>query len=222
MFEGAQGVMLDNDYGTYPYVTSSNTITSQAFTGSGIGCSKIDYNIAIVKAYTTRVGEGPFPTELFDDIGKYLQERGHEFGTVTGRDRRCGWLDLVQLKQMITICGINSIALTKLDVLSELSTIKICYKYKTLAGQEYDYLPAAQKLQASLIPIYTEMPGWNSDISSIKNYEDLPQNAQKYIDFIANKLEVNIDIISTGPARSATIIRKDFLIKQIIYNKQAN
>ncbi|MFZ8864366.1 MAG: adenylosuccinate synthase, partial [Rickettsiales bacterium] len=213
MFEGAQGVMLDNDYGTYPYVTSSNTITSQAFTGSGIGCSKIDYNIAIVKAYTTRVGEGPFPTELFDDIGKYLQERGHEFGTVTGRDRRCGWLDLVQLKQMITICGINSIALTKLDVLSELSTIKICYKYKTLAGQEYDYLPAAQKLQASLIPIYTEMPGWNSDISSIKNYEDLPQNAQKYIDFIANKLEVNIDIISTGPARSATIIRKDFFNK---------
>ncbi|MBT5828073.1 MAG: adenylosuccinate synthase [Alphaproteobacteria bacterium] len=213
MFEGAQGVMLDNDYGTYPYVTSSNTITSQAFTGSGVGCDKIDHNIAIVKAYTTRVGEGPFPTELFDDIGQHLQEKGHEFGTVTGRDRRCGWLDLVQLKQMITICGINSIALTKLDVMSELNNLKICYKYKALDGTEYDYLPASQKLQASLTPIYTEMPGWNSDISSIKNYGDLPENAKKYIEFIANKLEVTIDIVSTGPARSATIIRKDFFAK---------
>jgi len=210
MFEGAQGVMLDNDNGTFPYVTSSNTVTSQAFTGSGLGCDYIDHNIGIVKAYTTRVGEGPFPTELFDETGSHLQEKGHEFGTVTGRDRRCGWLDLIQLKQMIAVCGVNSIALTKLDVMSELETIKICYKYKANNGTEYDYLPASEKLQASLTPIYKEVPGWLSDISDVTKYEDLPENAKSYIELIEKDLNTPIDIVSTGPARAATIIRKDF------------
>jgi adenylosuccinate synthase len=209
MFEGAQGVLLDIDHGTYPFVTSSNTITSQAFSGTGLGVRSIDNNIGIVKAYTTRVGEGPFPTELFDDTGTHLQTVGHEFGTVTGRDRRCGWLDLVQLKQMIKICGINSIALTKLDVLSEVKTIKICYEYD-IAGKKYDYLPASQKLQKLAKPVYKEVEGWNSDIVGLKNYDQLPEKAVEYIELIEKELGVSIDIVSTGPGREETIIKKDY------------
>ena len=209
MFEGAQGVMLDIDNGTYPFVTSSNTVTSQAFTGSGLGCRNIEHNIGIVKAYTTRVGEGPFPTELFDNISDHLQEKGHEFGTVTGRDRRCGWIDLVQLKQMIKICGINSITLTKLDVLSELDTIKICHKYQ-IGNQEYDYLPASQKLQKEITPILKEVPGWQSDIAGIKSFDHLPQEAKDYVKLLEEELETSIDIVSTGPARDETIIKKDY------------
>ena len=212
MFEGAQGVMLDIDHGTYPFVTSSNTTTGQLFAGSGLGCSNIDHNIAVVKAYTTRVGEGPFPTELNDETGAILKEKGHEFGTVTGRDRRCGWIDLVQLKQMIQICGINSIALTKLDVLSQFKTIKLCDKY-IIDGQEYDYLPAAQSLQKKITPHYISLDGWEEDIAGINSYEKLPNNAIKFIQKISQLLETNIDIISTSPKREDTIILKDFFNK---------
>lgn len=206
MFEGAQGVMLDIDHGTYPFVTSSNTITSQVFAGSGLGCSNITNNIGVVKAYTTRVGEGPFPTELFDKTGNLLKDKGHEFGTVTGRDRRCGWLDLVQLKQMIQICGINSIALTKLDVLSDFTEIKLCTKYK-IGNEEYDYLPASQSKQKKIEPILMSVPGWQEDISGISEYDKLPANAKSFISFIEERLETKIDIISTSPKRSDTIIR---------------
>lgn len=209
MFEGAQGVMLDIDHGTYPFVTSSNTITSQAFSGSGLGCRPITHNIGVVKAYTTRVGEGPFPTELLDNTGNILKEKGHEFGTVTGRDRRCGWLDLVQLNQMIQICGINSIALTKLDVLSEFESIKLCTKY-TINDTEYDYLPASQILQKNISPNFISLPGWQEDISGIKSYQKLPKNAQNFITKISQFLNTNIDIISTSPKREDTIILKDF------------
>ncbi len=211
MFEGAQGVMLDIDNGTFPFVTSSNTVTSQAFTGSGLGVSKIDHNIGIVKAYTTRVGEGPFPTELNDGIGEHLQKKGNEIGTVTSRNRRCGWLDLVQLKQMIAICGINSITLTKLDVLSELDVIKVCYQYE-IEGVVYDYLPASQRLQEKAKPVYQELKGWQSDIFGIIEYQKLPEKAKEYIEFIEKSLGINIDIISTSPERKDTIIRKDFFL----------
>jgi adenylosuccinate synthase len=209
MFEGAQGVMLDIDHGTYPYVTSSNTITPQAFAGSGLGVRNIDHNIAVVKAYTTRVGEGPFPTELNDETGRYLQEKGGEFGTVTGRDRRCGWLDLVQLKQMASICGINSIALTKLDVLSNLDKIKVCTKYK-IADKEYDYLPAENSLQEKTTPIYQEFPAWKEEIAGIQDFDKLPDNAKNYLKFIEDFLEIKLDIISTSPKREDTIILKNF------------
>ncbi len=209
LYEGAQGVMLDIDHGTYPFVTSSNTVTGQVFNGSGLGVQNIDYNIGIVKAYTTRVGEGPFPTELFDDTGKLLQEKGHEFGTVTGRDRRCGWLDLVQLKQMVQICGINSIVLTKLDVLGSLPTLKLCTSYQ-INDETFDYLPATQHLQKIAQPNLIEMPGWQSDICDITDYAKLPENAQKYISFIEEYLGVAIDIVSTGPERNSTILRKDY------------
>lgn len=209
MFEGAQGVMLDIDHGTYPFVTSSNTITSQSFAGSGLGCKEITHNIGVVKAYTTRVGEGPFPTELLNDTGELLKEKGHEFGTVTGRDRRCGWIDLVQLNQMIQICGINTIALTKLDVLSEFESINLCTKY-IINDKEYDYLPASQSLQKNISPSFISMPGWQEDISGTQEYNQLPENAQKFINKISEILETNIDIISTSPKREDTIITKDF------------
>ena len=209
MFEGAQGVMLDIDHGTYPFVTSSNTVTPQAFAGSGLGVSHIESNIGVVKAYTTRVGEGPFPTELSDATGAHLQEKGHEFGTATGRDRRCGWLDLVQLKQMIQICGINSIALTKMDVLSELDEIKICYEYE-IEGKRYDYLPASERLQKAAKPIYKSVEGWKVDIVGLKKWEHLPAKAQKFVKIIEQDLEIPIDVVSTGPAREDTIILKDY------------
>ena len=205
MFEGAQGVMLDIDHGTYPFVTSSNTITSQAFAGSGLGCATIKHNIGVVKAYTTRVGEGPFPTELHDEVGELIATKGHELGTVTGRKRRCGWLDIVQLKQMIKICGINLIALTKLDVLSEFEVVKLCTGYK-IGDKIYDYLPSSAKLQKDIIPILQEFPGWKEDIAGINQYDKLPKQAKDFIAVVEEMLETKIEIISTSPKRNDTII----------------
>jgi adenylosuccinate synthase len=220
MFEGAQGVMLDIDHGTYPFVTSSNTITSQAFAGSGLGCAHIKHNIGVVKAYTTRVGEGPFPTELNDEAGEALATKGHELGTVTGRKRRCGWLDIVQLKQMIKICGINLIALTKLDVLSDFDVVKLCTGYK-IDNKIYDYLPSSAKLQKNITPILEEFPGWKEDIVGVNKYNDLPKLAQDFIAVIEKMLETKIEIISTSPKRNDTIIlnpslQEDFKFDQVL------
>ncbi len=189
VFEGAQGTLLDIDHGTYPFVTSSNTTTGGIFTGSGVSPKNLNYILAIVKAYTTRVGSGPFMTELFDDDGKKLSERGHEFGATTGRERRCGWLDLVALDRSITINGFNGICLTKLDVLDSFEKIKVCVKYENNS------------------PVYKEYDGWMKDISKIKTYEDLPINAKKYIEDIELHLEVPIDIISNGPGRYQNILK---------------
>ena len=180
LFEGAQGILLDVDHGTYPFVTSSNTVAASAATGSGCGPNTIHYVLGITKAYTTRVGEGPFPTELNDKIGKLLGSRGKEFGTVTSRKRRCGWFDGVLVRQAIKISGIDGIALTKLDVLDELEKIKICVQYE-LDGKKIDYLPAAVEDQIKIKPIYKTFPGWKSSTSGIKNIEKLPENAKKYI-----------------------------------------
>ncbi len=212
LFEGAQGVMLDIDHGTYPFVTSSNTVSPQALIGSGFGFGTAEYNIGVIKAYTTRVGEGALPTELRDENGKTLQKQGHEFGTVTGRERRCGWIDLVQLKQMIKICGINSIALTKIDVLTGFNEVKLCtgYKYNETS---YDHVPANNHVLENLKPEYVTLPGWNEDITGIKTYDLLPQNAKKFISYIESFLATNVDIISTGPKREDTIILKDYFSK---------
>ena len=210
MFEGAQGVMLDIDHGTYPYVTSSNTVSSQAIIGSGFGYGTPKYNIAVVKAYTTRVGEGPMPTELKNDLGTELQTKGHEFGTVTGRQRRCGWIDLVQLSQMIKICGINSIALTKLDVLSGFDTIQACVSYQDKNGNQFDYIPSCLDKESDIKPEYKDFLGWNKDISGIQDFNDLPENAKLFIEFIKDFLQTPIDIVSTGPKREDTIIMCDY------------
>jgi adenylosuccinate synthase len=216
LYEGAQGVMLDIDHGTYPYVTSSNTVSPQALTGSGFGFGTAEYNIGVIKAYTTRVGEGALPTELNDENGSTLQKQGHEIGTVTGRERRCGWIDLVQLKQMIKICGVNSIALTKIDVLTGFSEIKLCTGYK-YNGEDYDHVPANNHILENLKPEYVTLPGWQEDIIGIKSYDLLPSNAKKLVSYIENFLTTNVDIISTGPKREDTIILKDYFNK---LNKQ--
>jgi adenylosuccinate synthase len=187
VFEGAQGTLLDIDHGTYPFVTSSNTTVGGIFTGSGVSPKNLDYILAIVKAYTTRVGSGPFLTELFDDDGKKLSQKGHEFGATTGRVRRCGWLDLVALRRSMVINGFTGICLTKIDVLDELERIKVCIEYK------------------NNMPIYQSFEGWMTDISQIKRYEDLPCNTKKYIEAIQEYLEVPIDIISNGPGRDQNI-----------------
>ncbi len=192
VFEGAQGTLLDIDHGTYPFVTSSNTTVGGIFTGSGVSPKRLDYTLAIVKAYTTRVGSGPFMTELFDINGKLLSDRGHEYGATTGRQRRCGWLDLVALKRSIIINGYSGICLTKLDVLDEFETIKICIEYKNNK------------------PIYKEYKGWKENISNVKKYDDLPENARKYIEDIQRYLDVPIDIISNGPGREQNIIVRKF------------
>jgi len=190
VFEGAQGTLLDIDHGTYPYVTSSNTTVGGIFTGSGVSPKRLDYTLAIVKAYTTRVGSGPFMTELFDTNGKLLSDRGHEYGATTGRQRRCGWLDLVALKRSIIINGFTGVCLTKLDVLDAFKTIKVCTQYRDNK------------------PFYKKYDGWQTSISGIKNYIELPENARKYIEDIENYLNVPIDIISNGPGRDENIIRK--------------
>ncbi|MBT4921869.1 MAG: adenylosuccinate synthase [Rickettsiales bacterium] len=209
LYEGAQGVMLDIDHGTYPYVTSSNTVSHQSIIGSGFGFGLPKYSMGVVKAYTTRVGEGPMPTELQDQTGKDLQLKGHEFGTVTGRERRCGWIDLAQLNQMIKICGINSIALTKIDVLSGMEKIQICTHYQK-DGVTYNYLPSSSAVCQELEPQYQTIDGWSEEIVGIKNYADLPANAKSFIEFVENFLSTKIDIISTGPKREDTIILKDY------------
>ena len=205
LFEGAQGILLDVDHGTYPFVTSSNTVAASAATGSGCGPNTIHYVLGITKAYTTRVGEGPFPTELNDKIGKLLGSRGKEFGTVTSRKRRCGWFDGVLVRQAITISGINGIALTKLDVLDELEKIKICIQYE-LDGKKIDYLPAAVEDQIKIKPIYKIFPGWKSSTSGIRNIEKLPENAKKYISAVEDFIGAKISSISTSPEREDTIL----------------
>jgi len=205
LFEGAQGILLDVDHGTYPFVTSSNTVAANAATGSGCGPNTIHYVLGITKAYTTRVGEGPFPTELNDEIGKLLGSRGKEFGTVTNRKRRCGWFDGVLVRQSIKISGIDGIALTKLDVLDELEKIKICVQYE-LDGKKIDYLPAAVEDQIKIKPIYKTFPGWKSPTSGIKNIEKLPENAKKYISAVEDFIGAKISSISTSPEREDTIL----------------
>jgi len=205
LFEGAQGILLDVDHGTYPFVTSSNTVASAAATGTGCGPDTINYVLGITKAYTTRVGEGPFPTELKDEIGEILGSRGKEFGTVTSRKRRCGWFDGVLVRQTIKISGINGIALTKLDVLDELDEIKICVKYE-INGKEMDYLPAAVEDQLKVKPIYKVFPGWKTSTKGTRKIEDLPENAKKYILAVENFIGAKISSISTSPEREDTIL----------------
>ena len=205
LFEGAQGVLLDVDHGTYPFVTSSNTVASSAATGTGCGPNSINYVLGITKAYTTRVGEGPFPTELKDQVGDLLGTRGKEFGTVTSRKRRCGWFDGVLVRQTIKISGIDGIALTKLDVLDELDKIKICVEYD-LNGKKIDYLPAAVEDQMKIKPIYKVFDGWKTSTNGIKNIKDLPENAKKYIFAIEDFVGAKISSISTSPERDDTIL----------------
>ncbi len=205
LFEGAQGVLLDVDHGTYPFVTSSNTVASSAATGSGCGPSSINYVLGITKAYTTRVGEGPFPTELKDATGEELGRRGKEFGTVTSRKRRCGWFDGVLVRQTIKISGINGIALTKLDVLDELEQIKMCIAYE-IEGKKIDYLPAAVDDQLKVKPIYKIFKGWKSSTQGIKKFNDLPENAKIYIKELEKFIETKVSSISTSPERKDTIL----------------
>ncbi len=205
LFEGAQGILLDVDHGTYPFVTSSNTVASAAATGTGCGLSTINYVLGITKAYTTRVGEGPFPTELKDNIGETLGTRGKEFGTVTSRKRRCGWFDGVLVRQTIKISGIDGIALTKLDVLDELDEIKICIGYD-LNGKKIDYLPASVEDQLKVRPIYKTYKGWKSSTKGIKSFDELPKNAQAYISGLEKFIETKVASISTSPERKDTIL----------------
>ena len=212
LFEGAQGILLDVDHGTYPFVTSSNTVASSAATGTGCGINTINYVLGITKAYTTRVGEGPFPTELKDKIGEILGTRGKEFGTVTSRKRRCGWFDGVLVRQTIKISGINGIALTKLDVLDELKEIKMCIGYE-LKGKKIDYLPASVEDQIKVKPIYKSFRGWECSTQGIKSFKDLPKNAQEYVKGLEKFIETKVANISTSPEREDTIlIENPFLI----------
>ncbi len=208
LFEGAQGVLLDVDHGTYPFVTSSNTVASAAATGSGCGINSINYVLGITKAYTTRVGEGPFPTELTDEIGDTLGTRGKEFGTVTSRKRRCGWFDGVLVRQTLKISGIDGIALTKLDVLDELDEIKMCIAYD-INGKRFDYLPASVDDQLNTKPIYKSFKGWKSSTVGIKKFDDLPENAKNYIKELEAFIETKISSISTSPERNDTILIQD-------------
>ena len=205
LFEGAQGILLDVDHGTYPFVTSSNTVASAASTGSGCGPNSINYVLGITKAYTTRVGQGPFPTELENEIGEHIGNKGKEFGTVTSRKRRCGWFDGVLVRQTVKISGINGIALTKLDVLDELEEIKMCIGYK-LGKMEIDYFPTTVEDQKSIKPIYKTYKGWKSSTEGIKNFNDLPENAKIYIKDLEKFIETKISSISTSPERNDTIL----------------
>jgi adenylosuccinate synthase len=208
LFEGAQGALLDIDFGTYPFVTSSNVLAGQASAGTGIGPNSIDFVLGIVKAYTTRVGEGPFPTELFDDDGQRLGERGHEFGTTTGRKRRCGWFDAVLVRQTCATSGVTGISLTKLDVLDGFETLKICVGYE-LDGERLEYLPTAADQQARCTPIYEEMAGWSESTEGAKSWNDLPANAIKYVKRVEELIECPVALLSTSPKREDTILVTD-------------
>ncbi|WP_339107827.1 adenylosuccinate synthase [Thioclava sp. GXIMD4216] len=208
LFEGAQGSLLDIDFGTYPFVTSSNVIAGQAATGVGIGPGSIDFVLGIVKAYTTRVGEGPFPTELKDDDGERLGTRGHEFGVVTGRKRRCGWFDAALVRQTCSVSGVNGIALTKLDVLDGFETIKICVGYE-LDGERLDYLPTASDKQARCTPIYEEIEGWSDSTEGARSWADLPAAAIKYVRRIEELIDCPVALLSTSPERDDTILVTD-------------
>ena len=208
LFEGAQGALLDIDFGTYPFVTSSNVIAGQAATGVGVGPGSIDYVLGIVKAYTTRVGEGPFPTELLDEDGQRLGERGHEFGTTTGRKRRCGWFDAVLVRQTCATSGVNGIALTKLDVLDGFETLKICVGYE-LDGERLEYLPTAADSQARCTPVYEEMPGWSQSTEGARSWADLPAEAIKYVRRVEELIDCPVALLSTSPEREDTILVTD-------------
>ncbi|NIY80206.1 adenylosuccinate synthase [Celeribacter sp. HF31] len=208
LFEGAQGALLDIDFGTYPFVTSSNVIAGQAATGVGLGPNAINYVLGIVKAYTTRVGEGPFPTELKDADGQRLGERGHEFGTVTGRQRRCGWFDAALVRQTCATSGVTGISFTKLDVLDGFETLKICVGYE-LDGKTLDYLPTAAEEQARCTPIYEEMPGWFESTEGARSWNDLPANAVKYVRRVEELIECPVALLSTSPERDDTILVTD-------------
>jgi len=208
LFEGAQGALLDIDHGTYPFVTSSHTVAGQAAAGSGIAPSALGYVLGITKAYTTRVGEGPFPTELKDEIGEFLGSRGREFGTVTGRKRRCGWFDAALVRQTIRTGGIDGIALTKLDVLDGLDEVKICVGYR-LDGREIDYLPAAQALQERVEPIYETMPGWRETTAGARSWAALPAQAVKYVKHVEELIRAPVALLSTSPERDDTILVED-------------
>tara|TARA_Y100000590_G_scaffold10620_1_gene13073 strand:+ start:2161 stop:3450 length:1290 start_codon:yes stop_codon:yes gene_type:complete len=205
LFEGAQGMLLDVDHGTYPFVTSSNTVAGAVCAGTGCGPNTINYILGIVKAYTTRVGEGPFPTELKDEVGNKIGRRGKEFGTVTNRKRRCGWLDAVLVKQSCIISGINGIALTKIDVLDGFKNLYICVAYR-LNGKKINYFPSALHDQVKVKPIYKRFDGWSKNTKGIKKWKDLPNNAKKYISFIKNYCGIKISSISTSPKREDSIL----------------
>jgi adenylosuccinate synthase len=205
LFEGAQGTLLDIDHGTYPFVTSSNTTAGGACAGSGLGPRGIDYVLGIAKAYTTRVGAGPFPTELFDETGKHLASRGHEFGATTGRPRRCGWFDAVALRRAMLINGVSGMCITKLDVLDGVDTIRLCVGYRS-GGQTRDVPPVGAEAFASCEPVYEEMPGWRESTAGIQRYEDLPPNARAYLERLEQVVDTPVDMISTGADRTANII----------------
>ena len=210
LFEGAQGSLLDIDFGTYPYVTSSNTSAGQIFSGTGFGIKDNHNVLGITKAYTTRVGSGPFVTELDNEIGDHFVEKGQEFGTVTKRKRRCGWFDTVLVGQSIAINGITDVVLTKLDVLDELEEIQVCVGYET-KHKKYNYLPFDENIQNILMPIYETIPGWQESTFGLTSWDDLPKKAQSYINFLESKIQKNISIISTGPDRAHTIDRNNLL-----------
>ena len=208
LFEGAQGIMLDIDHGTYPFVTSSNTVAGQAATGSGTGPSSVDFVLGITKAYTTRVGSGPFPTEDFGEDGNRMGERGREFGTVTGRKRRCGWFDAVMVKQAGLTAGITGMALTKLDVLDGFDVLRICVGYEC-NGQRLDIFPANAAEQAACTPIYEEMPGWSETTYGARSWAELPANAVKYIRRLEELTQLPVALLSTSPERDDTILVRD-------------
>ena len=205
LFEGAQGTLLDLDLGTYPYVTSSHPIAGAACIGAGVGPNKITKVIGVAKAYTTRVGEGPFPTELLDEIGDTIRNKGHEFGTTTGRPRRCGWLDLVMLAYSKRVSGVDTIALTKLDVLDELDVVKICTGY-SYRGEILTNFPTSLKVLAECEPVLIELPGWNQDTTNATKYDELPENARKYVETIKKLSGMDISIVAVGPGRAQTIV----------------
>ena len=208
LFEGAQGALLDIDHGTYPFVTSSNTVAGQAAAGSGLGPGAIGYVLGITKAYTTRVGEGPFPTEQDNEVGRFLGERGHEFGTVTGRKRRCGWFDAILVRQTVKVSGIQGLALTKLDVLDGLEELKVCIGYE-LNGARMERLPAGQAAQASLIPVYETLEGWRESTAGARSWADLPAQAVKYVRYIEELVRAPVALLSTSPEREDTILVRD-------------
>jgi len=205
LFEGAQGALLDVDHGTYPFVTSSNTVAAQAATGSGLGPGAIGYVLGICKAYTTRVGEGPFPTEQANEVGRRLGDRGREFGTVTGRPRRCGWFDAILVRQTVRTSGINGLALTKLDVLDGLTDLKVCVGYR-LDGREIDYLPASEHAQAQVEPIYESVEGWHAETARARSWAELPAQAIKYVRRIEELVGCPVALLSTSPEREDTIL----------------
>jgi adenylosuccinate synthase len=205
LFEGAQGTMLDVDHGTYPYVTSSNTVSAAACTGGGIAPNRITSVVGITKAYTTRVGSGPFPTELLDDLGQKLQHEGEEFGATTGRPRRCGWFDAVVARHSVRLNGLNGLAVTKLDVLTGFKTLRVCVAYE-LDGKRIEEIPASLSVLAAVRPIYEEFPGWTESTFGVRSWDGLPANARRYLERLADVLGVPIDLVSTGPDREQTIV----------------